>query len=257
MFLLCMSGRSVSGQPVSGTDGRPVTSVPRRGGLACLALMAALFVSACETTGGPNATNAPPNSPQAQLAARQQQYNMVTAQGCVAGAVMGTIIGAIFGGGRGAAIGAGAGTVAGCGAGLAIAGRNLDRQEQQDVLNNRIALAEQSIQSQQEGLRLSRQIVEQEKAQIQRLRAQTASGQRSRAQMTSELAQIDNSITVIRGDINKGQQAVAAMNKDIADMESAGIATEDMRERQDRLRGLLKEQETVLETLIAERGSLA
>ena len=230
--------------------------VGRRLRLLAAALILPLAVAGCVQP--MTVSTAPPGSPQAQLASRNAQYNSIVAQGCIGGAVLGGLAGYLIGGNATSAmLGAGAGTAAGCAAGYGIAEQNLSRQEMEDSLNNRIQVAENDVRTYSEDVRLTQRIVRDEKARIATLRTEIASNQASRAQITGKIAQVDNSIAVIQDNLNSRRSTIAELQADIAALQGAGVATAELREKEQRLRELQREQEAALESLIKERRSLA
>ncbi|KAA5603904.1 hypothetical protein F1188_18385 [Roseospira marina] len=236
----------------------------RRARAVTVALVAALSLTACQTTGsgsgGPtpaSSQTAAPDSPQAQLAERNARYNQILAEGCVVGAGLGAVMGLVLGGdAESAAIGAGVGAGAGCLAGYGLAEQNLTRSEKEEVLTDRIEVANESVAAYEKELSLTNQIVTKEKAEIKRLRSRIARGQASSADTTRQIAQTNESISIIEESLNNNRDRLANMVKDRQAMGKAGVSTAEMRQKETRMRELLQRQEAALRDLINERDAL-
>jgi len=198
-----------------------------------------------------------PGSPQAQLAARNDRYNSILAQGCVVGTVVGGILGLVIGGdAQSAGIGAGLGAGVGCAGGYALAEQNMSRAEEEEVLNNRIEAANKAVADYEQEMRLTNQIVSKETTEIKRLRSQIARGQASRAETSRRLTQTNESIDIIQENLENNRDRLAKMSADRQDMAKAGMSTRDISQKEARMRALLRQQEAALNKLIKERDAL-
>jgi hypothetical protein len=230
-----------------------------RAGVA-FAMGAMLFLSACVTDGGastPTASSPTPNTPAAQLAERNSQFNRITAQGCGAGVVLGALAGLLIGGdAKSAALGAGAGGAIGCAAGAGIASQNESRQAKEQSLDNRVQAANQAVTEYQSEVNLTQRIVDDEKQKIAKLKSDLAQKKASKSQMSRQLAQVDENIKIIKESLANNPKRIAAVEKDVADAKKVGLPTAELEEKERRLRVLQREQQAALDSLIKERGTV-
>ncbi len=192
-----------------------------------LALVAAIGLSACQTTSRGAAGDASLTPAQRQLRSETARFNQTVGEGALIGAVAGGLLGALAGGDNplaGAAIGAAAGAAVGAGAGYFVASQNESYATEEARLEAEIAAAQNEVASYQRIVSAAQAVVDGHKQRIAQLNAQYRQGQVSASQYRAQAATMETDLVEIRAAISNNTQTVQALETRIAEQRRAGGA---------------------------------
>lgn len=219
--------------------------VPARQGrswkAAAIALVAALGLAACQTTGGGSSggTGYSHLSPeQRQLRQQADRFNQTVTEGAVIGAIGGALLGALINRdnpGRGMLIGGVAGAGVGAGAGYAVASQQQQYASQEQRLNSLIQASEQEIQANRQAIAATEQVVRSQRANIAQLRQAHANGQIDANRYRSELARVQEDREAIARLVEGNSRSIAQMNQDIQSLRNNRQNTRELEQRKAQL----------------------
>ncbi|MDF9392546.1 MULTISPECIES: glycine zipper 2TM domain-containing protein [Methylococcus] len=222
------------------------------------ALISALLVSGCASTGGYRQTYG--SSSQARLAQLSEAYNQTLAEGCVAGAALGGLAGGLIGRDwKGAVAGLLAGAALGCAAGNYMGNLQNNYAREEDRLNAVIIDIRRDNQSLAELIPVAQRVVEDNKARVAELNQAIAAGRISRAQAAGQLADLDVSRSQLQATLGSAkkrlaeQHAAVAMNTYNANPQLANIAREELARKEQQIQSLESELNTLTQLRSVDR----
>ncbi|MDD2767092.1 MAG: glycine zipper 2TM domain-containing protein [Methylococcus sp.] len=226
--------------------------------LIALALVPALLVSGCASTGGYRQSYTTPN--QARLAQLSESYNETLAEGCLAGAAVGGLAGGLIGRDwKGAVAGLLAGAALGCAAGSYVGNVQNGYAREEDRLSAVILDIRRDNQSLANLIPVARSVVEENKARVAELDKAIAAGRMTRVQAAGQLADLDASRSQLQSTLGSAkkrlaeQHAVIAMNTQNANPQLAGIAHEELARKEQQIQVLESELDTLTKLRSVER----
>ncbi len=224
-----------------------------------VALSAALGGCASDPIGGPGSVYHDPVN--RDLAARNTRFAVTVAEGAGVGALVGAGVGAGVaamsgdGGWEGAAIGLGVGLVAGAIAGLVVAIEGEEYAAHEAALSGQIKETSALVVQYQRDLDVTEELVATRIQRIQALQDQIAAGEISADKYEAELAEVDESVDLIRENMDANEEVIELIEEAIDDMRDDSLNTADLEAELDRYRTLREEQLNLLNALLAVQSN--
>ncbi len=224
-----------------------------------VALSAVVGGCASDPIGGPGSVYQDPVN--RDLAARNSRFAVTVAEGAGTGALVGAGIGAgvaaMSGDGtwEGAAIGLGVGLVAGAIAGLVVAIEGEEYAAQEAALSGEIKQTSALVVQYERDLAVTEELVATRIQRIEALQGRIAAGEASADKYQAELDEVDESVDLIRENMEANEEIIELIEEAIDDMRDDSLNTAELEAELDRYRTLRDEQLTLLNALLAVQSS--
>ena len=224
-----------------------------------VALSAALGACASDPIGGPaSAYNDPVNR---DLAARNSRFAVTVAEGAATGALVGAGVGAGIGAmsgegtWEGAVVGLGVGLVAGAIAGLVVAIEGEEYAAHEAALSGQIKQTSALVEQYRQDLAVTEELVATRIRQIRELQDRIAAGESSADKYRAELAELNESVDLIRENMDANEEIIELIEETIDEMRDDNLNTAELEAELDRYRSLRNEQLNLLNALLAVESS--